>query len=599
MTSRTSEAKVEVGLVDRFTRPMKKIDKSIERLNAPFKRLNKSVGNFVKTARFDRVGNAAAKLGRQLKTLSISAGALGTAAALGTTALVKSFSDQSRVLSELSRNTGFDVEKLQEWEFVAKRAGIEQEQFNDIIKEFGIRLGEARGKEGPLYDFLEERGKPGVLKKLLEFQDQAEAFEYIVNELSTINDDSLRLFAAGEIFGGAGEEFGAVIKQGPKANKQLREMAREMGFVLGADKIEGGNQLARSFTDLQSTFSGLAKVISAELAPSLKTILDTLGKLIKDNMPAIKAWAKDFGEKLPKRIDDIIKGFKEWGKKLESFKSTIETVTGPISNLELAIGAIATITLAPVITSMVQLTALLGRSAVILSGGLIAGLVGLSKKSDTVIPEVTKSTGKMRRGFNRVGSSVSRLNTKLGKVAKHAKALTTAGGLLSKTGALATLSLGYAAWETGQMTARKEGETDDEYKRRIPLEMQQRGDALNKWAEDIPGLSWMVDKGFLKSQEQIEADRKKPKKPTPPPQPQPAEGSNAKYLPRFIGSLEPANLSPPQPTETNIDASVGSISVVVTPQPGANAAQAGREIGAGIANVLQERRAKAAELTDN
>lgn len=168
-------------------------------------------------------------------------------------------------------------------ELAANRAGESFEKAQDAIKEFNIRMGEAALGTGPAVEALELLGFT-----IDDFKNKSpeEAFKQVSKALSEMEDPQLQIFAAGELFGGAGEDILSTFGQ---IEKSMEEM-KDISGPLNDEDIYQANQLNESLTELSARWDAIIQKVGAELAPLFTLLVDILNFLLEISQEILKVW---------------------------------------------------------------------------------------------------------------------------------------------------------------------------------------------------------------------------------------------------------------------------------------------------------------------
>ena len=145
-----------VQAVDRVTAPLRKINERIakvtggiaKRISEPFANIRNALGGLINESGIPKLAGAFANVGRAaggvVKQVALIGGAV-TAIGIGAVAtlfkMVIGASKAGDAMAKLADRTGLSVNALAEYQFVAQRAGIEQEEFNKSLEQFNKRLG--------------------------------------------------------------------------------------------------------------------------------------------------------------------------------------------------------------------------------------------------------------------------------------------------------------------------------------------------------------------------------------------------------------------------------------------------------------------------
>ena len=179
-------------------------------------------------------------------------------------------------LTHLADRTGIAVDKLRALQYEAKRTGTDFETLQGAIKKMQVNLGQAveQGKGGEKRSVFE---KMGLNPDQLAAMDPSEAFAKIGDAIRGIENPTLRVRAAFDIFGKTGAEALNAIEAGTKG---LANAQNKVG-TLDPEMIEEIHRAHDGMLDLDAATAKLSLTMAADLAPSIATVTGMLDGQIK------------------------------------------------------------------------------------------------------------------------------------------------------------------------------------------------------------------------------------------------------------------------------------------------------------------------------
>ena len=273
---------------------------AVDRITAPTRRI------------FAKIHHAAARTSRAIagvgKIGAIAGAGIG-GAAYGVWRLTNSWAKGADELSKFSRQTGFGIEALQEWKFVAARVGIESETLTGSIEKLTRNMGDAQMKTGTLYAMLSKysaKSKEGqFLKSLTAAKDPSAAFDIMVEGLDRIKDPAKRATLAIAAFGRGGARMVRIVDEGLPGIAKLREQVRGYGLI----SKKTGKQ-AEDFMDsqenLDAALQGLKTTIGTQLMPVLQPYIESLTKWIGSNKELVGIKVGEIIKEISTSIPDAL-----------------------------------------------------------------------------------------------------------------------------------------------------------------------------------------------------------------------------------------------------------------------------------------------------
>ncbi len=229
------------------------------------------------TDKFEKKTSKAGKSVAGFAKKAIAIGASFLVARAGVSKFTEAFAELSK-LGELSKSLQVSPDFLRGLKIGAEEVGESFEKAQDIIKEFNIRIGEAVGVgTGPAVEALE---LIGIAVKDLEGLNPEEQFLKVADALSKIDNQQVKIFAAGDIFGGAGEDMLSLLEKGKKGIEDLKKKAQELGGPISREDLEKIARANIAIKNIGITFDGIIQQLAIKFAPALEDIATTMQKLL-------------------------------------------------------------------------------------------------------------------------------------------------------------------------------------------------------------------------------------------------------------------------------------------------------------------------------
>jgi len=181
----------------------------------------------------------------------------------------KSIADSVDKNTKFADSLGFAFESFQHWQQLATEAGISNDQFNTVLRRMTNNVGEAAlglGMAGDAFEFMNIE-----IKELMKLKPDQQLLA-IGAALQKVENQSIKVAFARDIFGRAGSDFLKIFEQGTDAILENIKLFDEMGLAISrvdAARIEQANDsLARTSTIL----GVVAKLITGELSDGFTSL---------------------------------------------------------------------------------------------------------------------------------------------------------------------------------------------------------------------------------------------------------------------------------------------------------------------------------------
>lgn len=260
--------KARIGLDDKFSGPAKAIKEAVGKdIVGPLKDIGQAGRDISSTISLVKKLGIAAEGAKAVEL----AGSL-----LDNTSELKKFSDQIKL----------SVEELQELEYAAKDSNIGSDTFRGGIREFVQRMGELKAGEGTLKGFL-DNVSPKLRDQLKAAKGTSEQFEIMLAAINQLKDPDKAAALTDAAFGGEGELFIRLARQGVRGLRDLRAEARENGLV-SSEAAEKAEEMADNIEKVKGAAEGLAMELGSGLLPLIAPVVQKSLEWIRANRSFIR-----------------------------------------------------------------------------------------------------------------------------------------------------------------------------------------------------------------------------------------------------------------------------------------------------------------------
>lgn len=293
---------VVIEAVDKLTRPLRGMQ---ARLTA-FKGSIAGAGKHLSAA-----GEQLSGITSAAKSAALALGILGGVAAVGVSQTV----EYGSAYQDLSDQTQINAERLQEWAYSAKLAGVEQQDLASGVKDFSKNIGLAMNGTGRALPILKAMGLR-LRDSAGNFKSTADLLPEVADKIAAIKNPAMQAAVASRLFGGAGIQMLPFLKQGSAGIKAMGDQARKLGIIMSNEAVGAADDFGDKLDTFKMRLGGVRNQIVAAMLPALSKLLDRLGEFLTKHGPEISAWAAQFAEQLPGRIDSLVGAFQALGNAL-------------------------------------------------------------------------------------------------------------------------------------------------------------------------------------------------------------------------------------------------------------------------------------------
>ncbi len=248
--------------------------KAIDRVTAPVSKMQGNVNRFFRVTK-----SGLDKLNRSVNSTFGALASFGKRAFIGVGAFaavavlqIRSFTEEISALHDTTQRLKFPIDKFQEWSFVAKQNGIDQEKFTGGLDKFNRSLGEARMGSGALFSFLKKADRP-LLRQVLAVKDNAQAFELYIDAMRRVKDPNIQAALSQAAFGRGATNFVNIANQSAEAIAGMRNEMRMNGTVT-EEQAARVDELGDRIDSLFMSLKGLRNSVLMPLVPTLTQLIE-------------------------------------------------------------------------------------------------------------------------------------------------------------------------------------------------------------------------------------------------------------------------------------------------------------------------------------
>jgi len=361
VAARRSRQRVEVRIeaVERVARPIRQVNRRLERLLGPIRRIRAGFAAIDRESGFRNLRRASGQLLRSVARVAAVVGGAGLAVGLFT----RRQAEAADAIAKVSDRVGFTVRGYQSIRFAADRSGVSQEILNSSLVAFANRLGKARAGTGGLFNIL-RRVNPELLRQLRTTEDNEEAFRLFVNEIGRLPNAAQRAALASAGFSRAGVPLVNLANVGAEGIAKLEARFRALGGGVTERAARQGESVVDAITDLRAAASSLAAQVATDLFPVIRDLSLQLTEWIANNRELIRTEISGF-------LRNVVSGTVALARVLRQVIPPVAEFVqrmGGLRTLAIAAGTVLTLTVVPAVAAV--------GAALTTTAGLVIAAVG-------------------------------------------------------------------------------------------------------------------------------------------------------------------------------------------------------------------------------
>jgi len=250
----------------------------------------------------------------RIRGMGLAMSAMG-AAMVGAMALsVKSFAAAGDEVQKMALRTGFSTEALSELRFAAQIAGTDIRSMEVGFRRMSSSIIDANAGLTESQRAFEQLGLDFTALVGLKPED---AFLKIAFALADVEDATLQVSLAQDIFSRSGTSLLPLLEGGAEGLQRLRDEAHALGQVFSLDTANQAAELNDRLTTLKASMQGVVFVLAQVMVPAIDAVVGV--------------------------ITPVIVGFRQWSEEHETLARVVVIAAGVVGGLMLVLGPLALI----------------------------------------------------------------------------------------------------------------------------------------------------------------------------------------------------------------------------------------------------------------
>lgn len=348
----------------------------VDRVTTPVRRIQRSLSGLSQRAGLDRLSSSARRVGQSLGTVMERARGLGermlwmggiaAGAAWGTERLVSGVTDLGNEVKNAAERVNVGTTWLQEWQYVGRQFGVQNDALVDGLKELSMRADEfVMTAGGPA---AEAFGRLGIgIDELRKTGGRTEAmFDLVREKLAQVENDAARQRIMDEIFGGTGaEQMVEMLAASREEIERMMQAGRDRGAILSEEEIENSREYTRQMGDLRTVLFSIQASVVGDLLPAINEWIGRMGALGQANREAVAS--------------DIVDGIRDIWRGIQMVGGVVTWAADQVGGYGNLLAIVAGVMAGRFLVSLVVATVQMGRFALMAGTQAVKGLLWLSR----------------------------------------------------------------------------------------------------------------------------------------------------------------------------------------------------------------------------
>ena len=212
-----------------------------------------------------------------INKLKTSLGVLAGAAAIGAVVkglfnMAKEVGNTADRLLDLEQITGLSTDTLQEYEHVARVAGVNSEFMATSVQGLTQRLARGAEMSAGLRMGINALGIE-VMDGAGNLRDLGKVTEEAIDQLAGMEDIAKRNVIGAQLFSGAWKDLAPVLALGKDGIEAAKQEARDLGLVMSKDSLEAANEFRIEMETLNAQWGAAKRDITMLFLPALEALV--------------------------------------------------------------------------------------------------------------------------------------------------------------------------------------------------------------------------------------------------------------------------------------------------------------------------------------
>jgi hypothetical protein len=238
-------------------------------------------------------------------------------AGVGLFELSKRVSEVENKMFSLSEKTGFAVSTLSALDVAAKRNDSSVEKLSSSLGIFDKNLSKANNSTGATSALIHSLN--------LDLTSNEKALSQVFTKLNQMADGGNKTAIALTLFGRAGKDVLAVIKESGGNLDAYKAKLQELGILMTGEQARAGHEFTVQMQELSQTFQGLTRDIATDVMPMFLKGMKDLADFLRENKDGIVGGIAAIGHAIDWLL---IKPAEGWLLGLGKLESTAQRVKG-------------------------------------------------------------------------------------------------------------------------------------------------------------------------------------------------------------------------------------------------------------------------------
>lgn len=353
-----------IDAVDRATATVARINKTIDRLTEPARRVRAAFTGLIRESRFERITDSVDRVHQRFGALQGTLGGVRsmlTSVAFATGGALfgfKGIANEVDAVADRAKLLSITTQELQRLGYAAQMNGSSQDELGEALKFLSKNLTEANNGSKEMVTWF---ARMGVSQERLKRIGLVELFGAIADKFEQVGDvgqnGAKKIAAMQALLGRSGSSMKQVLDLGSAGIKRFADEADRLGVTLSDETVVAMADFNDGWDRLKATLFGAAANALRAMTPTLDRLLGQLTEWTAANRGLIATRFAEWVDRIVPRLPAIARGLGQVGTLVASLTSAANRFAQAIGGWENLLAAIAGVIGAKMVVQVGLLTA--------------------------------------------------------------------------------------------------------------------------------------------------------------------------------------------------------------------------------------------------
>lgn len=337
-----------ISAVDKATDKVKAVNRVIDKMTEPARRVRASFSALVRESRFERlaqsVGNLRERVGGLMDFGRTAVGvftAVGVAVG-GVVFALKQTADRIDQVGDTAKMLGITTEELSKMGYAAQLNGSSQEEMGDSLRHLSRNMVAAINGSKEAAEWF---ARVGIPVERLKKMRAPEVFEAIADKFKEVGDEGgnaeKKIAVMQALLGRSGTQLKQVLDQGSASLREFYKEAERLGAVIDTETAEAMGEFNDGVDRMRFSLFGAMAVITRAALPVLNEVVKRVTAWTVANREVIGTKVAAFVDTLMTKLPPFLEAVVQIGTALGIVASGLNTVAQLLGGWDTVIVAIS------------------------------------------------------------------------------------------------------------------------------------------------------------------------------------------------------------------------------------------------------------------